>query len=324
MNLHKNKELFSQAVEMTSQHFRIKREFVEKDYWICRSLQLLAAADKDCHAVFKGGTSLTKAYGIGSRFSEDIDIAIANSEQMTGNQLKTIIKKTAHIMSWELEEIPKVGLTSKGSHYYKAFFAYPTISDIPNASNAFKHGEILLEINSFANPYPCETRQINSFVTDFLNAKNRQDIIVDYEMQSFNMTVFDRRRTMTEKLVSLVRCSMGDDYIVDLNAHIRHFYDLYYLSNDEKCVKYMQGIDFNKDFEDLLTHDMVTFQRPVGWQKRDIAESPLLKDFRGVWQRLQSTYLRELPELSYKEIPSADDIFQAMVRIIGIITSHHK
>lgn len=32
MNLHKNKELFSQAVEMTSQHFRIKREFVEKDY----------------------------------------------------------------------------------------------------------------------------------------------------------------------------------------------------------------------------------------------------------------------------------------------------
>lgn len=52
MNLHKNKELFSQAVEMTSQHFRIKREFVEKDYWICRSLHLLAAADKDCHAVF--------------------------------------------------------------------------------------------------------------------------------------------------------------------------------------------------------------------------------------------------------------------------------
>ena len=67
---------------------------------------------------------MTKAYGIGSRFSEDIDIAIANSEQMTGNQLKTIIKKTAHIMSCELEEIPKVGLTSKGSHYYKAFLSF--------------------------------------------------------------------------------------------------------------------------------------------------------------------------------------------------------
>lgn len=40
MNLHKNKELFSQAVEMTSQHFRIKREFIEKDYWIYLYLKI--------------------------------------------------------------------------------------------------------------------------------------------------------------------------------------------------------------------------------------------------------------------------------------------
>ena len=48
MNLHKNKELFSQAVEMTSQHFRIKREFVEKDYWIYLYLKIFEESGNDC------------------------------------------------------------------------------------------------------------------------------------------------------------------------------------------------------------------------------------------------------------------------------------
>ena len=319
MNLHKNKELFAQAIIMASQQFHIKREFVEKDYWICRSLQMLALANNDCRAVFKGGTSLTKAYGIGSRFSEDIDIAIADAGQMSGNQLKNAIKETARIMSNGLEEVSKAGLTSKGSHYYKAFFAYPTISDIPNASNTFKQGEILLEINLFANPYPWEMRQISSFLTDFLNERNRQDIIAEYEMQSFNVAVLDKRRTMTEKLVSLVRCSLDDKYIADLNAHIRHFYDMYYLSNDKECKEYLQSDAFKNDFIDLFNHDRATFQKPDGWQNRNVAESPLLNDFQGIWMQLQSTYLRELPELSYKEIPSANDIVGVMTEIIEII-----
>ena len=66
--------------------------FIEKDYWICRSLSLMAANDNDNRAIFKGGTSLTKAYGIGSRFSEDIDIAISEAWTLSGNQLKMLIK----------------------------------------------------------------------------------------------------------------------------------------------------------------------------------------------------------------------------------------
>ena len=77
MRLHENRELFSAALQAASQPVEdgglgIKSIFIEKDYWICRSLSLMAANDKDNRAVFKGGTSLTKAYGIGSRFSEDI------------------------------------------------------------------------------------------------------------------------------------------------------------------------------------------------------------------------------------------------------------
>lgn len=319
MKLHENKELFSQAIEMASRQFRIKREFVEKDYWISRSLQLLANADDEHYAVFKGGTSLAKAYGIGSRFSEDIDIAIVDTFRMSGNQLKNIIKRTAHTMSSGLVEVPKLGITSKGSHYYKSFFAYPTISDIPNATNTFKYGEILLEINSFANPYPWGMRRISSFITDFLERQGRQDFIAEYEMQPFELAVLDKRRTLVEKLVSLVRCSLGDKYLLDLSAHIRHFYDLYYLSLDEDCNEYILSSTFLNDFAELLYHDRKTFQKPDGWQNRNLKESLLINDFHNLWKQLEATYIRELPELSYNEIPAVNHIEKTMTNIIEIL-----
>lgn len=72
MNLHEHKNEFESAINMTAQTLQIRRHFVEKDYWICRSLQLMMRHNTEHRAVFKGGTSLTKAYGIGYRFSEDI------------------------------------------------------------------------------------------------------------------------------------------------------------------------------------------------------------------------------------------------------------
>ena len=49
---------------------------LEKDIWICWALQILFSIP--CHhpMVFKGGTSLSKVYGIIDRFSEDVDITL--------------------------------------------------------------------------------------------------------------------------------------------------------------------------------------------------------------------------------------------------------
>ena len=55
----------------------LTRLIVEKDFWVCFSLRLLfstpALADK---FVFKGGTSLSKVFGVIKRFSEDIDLSV--------------------------------------------------------------------------------------------------------------------------------------------------------------------------------------------------------------------------------------------------------
>jgi len=47
---------------------------LEKDVWVVWSLEILFGTSFAEHLVFKGGTTLSKAYGVIRRFSEDVDI----------------------------------------------------------------------------------------------------------------------------------------------------------------------------------------------------------------------------------------------------------
>src|SRR5690606_14253840 len=49
---------------------------VEKDWWVSRTLEIIFQMPIAQHLVFKGGTSLSKAWKLINRFSEDIDLAI--------------------------------------------------------------------------------------------------------------------------------------------------------------------------------------------------------------------------------------------------------
>ena len=50
---------------------------VEKDFWVCWTLeQLFQLPELGGHLTFKGGTSLSKVYGLIERFSEDIDLVV--------------------------------------------------------------------------------------------------------------------------------------------------------------------------------------------------------------------------------------------------------
>ena len=51
---------------------------VEKDFWVCWTLNTLyhRLPENGPRLLFKGGTSLSKAYGLINRFSEDIDITV--------------------------------------------------------------------------------------------------------------------------------------------------------------------------------------------------------------------------------------------------------
>lgn len=64
MKLHNNKAEFINAIQITSEELGMASEFVEKDYWICQILQNLSRHQLTDRIVWKGGTSLSKAYGL--------------------------------------------------------------------------------------------------------------------------------------------------------------------------------------------------------------------------------------------------------------------
>jgi len=73
---------------------------VEKDWWVVQALSILFELEIGKHLVFKGGTSLSKSWGLIERFSEDIDLAVDRTFYGFNGELtkerRTKLRKTAN------------------------------------------------------------------------------------------------------------------------------------------------------------------------------------------------------------------------------------
>ncbi len=72
---------------------------IEKDWWVSNLLNIIFAMPAECKIIFKGGTSLSKAWKLIERFSEDIDISVdpayfGASETPTKKQIKHLRKRS--------------------------------------------------------------------------------------------------------------------------------------------------------------------------------------------------------------------------------------
>ena len=65
------------VLDQVSAQTNSAQQTIEKDWWVTQVLRVLFSLPYAAHLSFKGGTSLSKAWNIIERFSEDIDIAIS-------------------------------------------------------------------------------------------------------------------------------------------------------------------------------------------------------------------------------------------------------
>lgn len=95
----------------------IVEQAVEKDWWVSAILMALSKTSWAGFLQFKGGTSLSKAWGLINRFSEDIDIAISRSfsdlPEDTAQQRAAIRRNAFHYLKGTLlAEIEKILLSA--------------------------------------------------------------------------------------------------------------------------------------------------------------------------------------------------------------------
>lgn len=108
-----------EVVEQTALKHGLSKQIIEKDLWVSTLLEIIFTLPFADKLVFKGGTSLSKVWGLIDRFYEDIDLAIDRSlfgldGDLTVRQLKKLRKASSfftmpHVCPWQ-EKGRKLGM----------------------------------------------------------------------------------------------------------------------------------------------------------------------------------------------------------------------
>lgn len=312
MKLHENPTLFRQAISAAAQQKMIPEIYIEKDYWVTVALHTLFHSEISDKLVFKGGTALSKCFGLIERFSEDIDLVLLNSEDLTGNQKKTIIKKVSKIVDVILPETQIDGLTHKTgqirktAHNYTKVFkdSYGQVRDV-----------IVLEVNWIGEPEPFESALVSSYVYDMMKVQKQEALIEEYVMQPFSLKVLDIRRTVCEKIMSLVRFSYSDNPILDLENKVRHTYDIYLLFQKAEIRKFFESIVFENMLQRVANSDVLAYRDSCDCLQNHPKEALFFKALDHVWTKLKVVYNNEFKNLVFGELPDENDVLLLMHEI---------
>jgi len=126
MNIHESDD-FKDAIIATAKYFNMRQVVIEKDYWVTYILKNLSQSEFRNTVVFKGGTSLSKAFNVINRFSEDIDLAIISPEGYSGNKLKVLLKEISETLSSGLIPIASHPKEKKLGKLRATVYEYPKV-----------------------------------------------------------------------------------------------------------------------------------------------------------------------------------------------------
>jgi len=310
MKLHEDKDVFFTYVSSVSQYMGLPEVYIEKDYWVTRSLKQLSESDVFESVVFKGGTSLSKAYGLIHRFSEDIDLA-AIADGLGDAQRKKLLKKAEVAVSEGLELLSDDTRTSKGSKFRKTVYRYPRDTDEVEFGQASP--ELLVEVNTFTRPEPYERKPIQSMIADMLMSEGRQDLVDQYELGPFELNVLSVQRTLIEKLLGIIKDSYYENPIARLNNRIRHIYDVCMILREPTIRDFVCSDEFSELCQRCIADEMESWgEDQTACLCEPLHAAPLFHRFDEWWPGIESTYTNAFADLVYGDLPDIEEIKETL------------
>ncbi len=246
----------------------LRQLIVEKDFWVCFILDCLFNVPKlKENLVFKGGTSLSKVFGIIKRFSEDIDLTIDpswcgfNDENLPEKAAsrtkqrgccdklrvecgKKVQNEIQSILEEKIKE--KLGPPDSYSSYLSynydeeskspiLIFRYPT-EEVD--SGGYNRPLVKLEFGSHTGTKPNGIYTIISWV-----AEEFPDI---FESPKFNIVSLNAERTFWEK-ATILHAEYHRDKASPMRMRLsRDLYDLYCMAKFESGQKALSNVDLLK------------------------------------------------------------------------------
>ncbi|WP_304427382.1 nucleotidyl transferase AbiEii/AbiGii toxin family protein [uncultured Adlercreutzia sp.] len=230
--LHEDVEEFNLIVRVIEKEQGLKREFIIKDYFTVLALREIIARNPD--VVFKGGTCLSKCYGVIDRFSEDIDLGleVAHATEGMRKKLKKAVVGAMDALGLTIGNLDKTRSRREFNRYVVSLPLSPIEGD-----------SLIIETAVMSPTAPTDRRVIVSFVGEYLAARGRDDLLEQFGLGPFDLTVNSLERTFCDKVFAVCDYVMGGE---SLHRQSRHIYDLYRLLGevalDDSLLELLGGV----------------------------------------------------------------------------------
>ncbi len=269
----------------------LSTQIIEKDFWVSWVLKrMFSIPALQSNITFKGGTSLSKAYGLIQRFSEDIDISIdravlgfVGEKDPVGKSREKREKLLAELKEASQKFVQKDLLEQLRKSFEKHLdpsqkwkleidpqdvdeqtlsFEYPAVG--LGASNSYLKKLVKLEFGTRGERWPFEKRTVAAYV-----AKVEPSPM---EQSNFEVQVLDVKRTFWEKATILHQIHYWpEDKDIPLR-YSRHYYDLFCIMNSEVRSKVIKESDL---LEKVAEHKRLFFRSAAA--KYELAKKGTLK-----------------------------------------------
>jgi len=238
---------------------------IEKDWWVVQTLALVFQMEAAPHLVFKGGTSLSKAWGIIERFSEDVDLALSReflgfsgtiSRTQVGKLRDASFKYISESFLPELRESFKKNgfdgvalelteVESPDQDPVNILITYPTVVE----KSEYVLPQVKLEIGSRSLLEPFTNRQFYSFIGDRFAGRPFAD-------EKITVACVNPERTYLEKLFLLHEEFKRPAADIRVDRMSRHIYDIQKISKTEYAGIAMANKELYKSLVDHRKHFM--------------------------------------------------------------------
>ena len=300
--------------------------YVEKDFWVCLVLDILYNRLPGRHPklLFKGGTSLSKTFGLIKRFSEDIDLVVnrddlgfegerdpTGASNLSNKKRRALFEALRAACSGyirgdfraalsqrvaEVAEGCRIGLEEGDVDGQTLFIQYPTL--YPNREIDYVAPRVEVEAGARSALHPSSTRSLSPYIADELS---------DWSFDVDGVSVIAPERTYWEKLLILhgVYCGHRDEERLpaDRDRISRHYYDVAMITATDLGGSALSDTDL---LGAVREHNLIAFRQ--AWKRfeeavpgsvRLVPQMELLAVIERDYRAMQGMILGETPDFGW-------------------------
>ena len=259
---------FGKLVRIVARSKGIAAALIEKDYWVTHTLWAIHQTGLDIW--FKGGTSLSKGFGLIQRFSEDLDVMVERGS----------VSDLPEVTNWTSTN---KGPVAKRRAFYDTLAAVLVVPDVTVEQDTTRvdkqargtdylaryPGALLAELSPAMSPFvrlevgrarvvPCVEKSLSSFVHAHLE---KEGLLSNYkDNRPVGVRCVHPMVTLFEKLDAMARRYSRDD--MEPDSFVRHYEDAAQIirAHDQLPEMGMTAAALARDM--LATKDIVSFPQP--------------------------------------------------------------